>query len=198
MADRNASTAAPVWLGPNDSQDTAVGAAEPFGGGEMWVGECAIDGDVLVFDPSQATSARDLLSFYSMTQLRTRVFPRSLAERQIRELSDEARTTKAKADYARRDELRAVREAELATARAELSGRQREQVIQRHERYLGAHDIPYQGVRDTPADRKPGRRVKCHSCGIALDDFAGSLCNVCSEVLCSCGACACPRRAKGS
>ncbi|HEX8694155.1 MAG TPA: hypothetical protein VF746_17165 [Longimicrobium sp.] len=40
--------------------------------------------------------------------------------------------------------------------------------------------------------------AKQDACKIPLDDFAGSLCRVCADVLCSCGACACASRARRS
>lgn len=186
------------WLDAGAPGDAAVGAAEPFGGGRMWIGEHAADGDILVFDPAETSPLANRLSFYSMTQLRTRVFPRLVVAQQIREVADDVRTARAKKDYGRRAELREAHETGLATARAALADRQREEVVQRHERYLEAHGIAYQGVRKTPLDRRPGKRVRCHVCKAALDDFAGSLCCVCSDVLCSCGACACASRPRRS
>ena len=191
MAERQA-----AWLGAGNPDDAAVGAAEAFGGGRMWIGEHAADGDILVFDPAETSPSADRLSFFSMTQLRMRVFPRLVVARQIREVADDVRSARAKKDYRRRAELRVAHETGLATARVALAERQREQVVQRHERYLAAHGIAYQGVRTTPLDRRPSRRVRCHACKIALDDFAGSLCRVCGDVLCSCGACACASRAR--
>lgn len=171
----------------------AAEAADPFRSGKLWVGEHAADGDILVFDPAESSSADDRVSFYSMTQFRTRVFPRPLVTRQIREVTDDIRSARARQDYNRREELRVTHESELAAARAALVDRQREEAIHRHERYLTGHGIAYQGVQMTTPERKRSKRVKCHACGIPLDDFARSVCGVCKDVLCSCGACACAR-----
>ena len=58
--------------------------------------------------------------------------------------------------------------------------------------------LEYKGERETEPNHKTGRRTKCHSCGIPLDDFASAVCGICDGVLCSCGACACgsPSRTK--
>jgi hypothetical protein len=195
MADRR-SSAAPAPAGHGGTSAAALAAPQAPGGGRMWIGEHAADGDLLVFDPAQADPSADRLAFYSMTQLRTRVFPRAVVEKQIRELTDDLRSAGVKKDYHRRADLREARDIALASARADVAAAMREQVIQQHERYLAVQGITYQGVTTTPAGRKPSRRTRCHSCGIALDDFAESLCGVCSDVLCSCGACACASRGR--
>lgn len=184
------------WLGNSDQIEEVIDVDATFGGGKIWIGEHTADGDILVFDPAESSPTAERLSFFSLTQLRTRVFPRAVVARQIREITDRARATRAKKDYARRAELGVARASDLATARVALTSRQRGQVIERHERYLAGHGLPYKGVIPTPKDRKTGKRVRCHECGIALDDFVGTVCGACSDVLCSCGACACGTRAR--
>lgn len=191
MAEQLTPRAADVWLG---SGDPGGEAANAFAGGALWVGEHAADGDILVFDPSEASPYAERLSFFSLKQLRTRVFPRAVVTQQIRELADELRSARARQDYGRRAELRQAHESALATARTEVLERQREQVIQRHARYMAARGIEYRGVQTTPADRRPSRRARCHACSTPLDDFSGNLCCACGDVLCSCGACACASR----
>jgi hypothetical protein len=180
-----------VWLG-SQTIDAAVDAPDS-NQGEVWIGQHSVDADILVYDPSEYPSSPGLVSYFSMTQLRTRTFPRAFAAKTIGEVTDEIRAAQVKRDYQLRAQLSATRETELAGARAASLKVQREEAIQRHERYLASLEIPYKGVRSTPSDQRKSRRTKCGSCGIGLDDFARSLCNVCSEPLCSCGACACKR-----
>jgi len=196
MSEQNATHSAPTGssAGKAGKTGSTTGGGTSFNGGSMWIGEHSADGDLLVFDPAIQSNSAECVAFFSLGQLRTRVFPRAVVDRQITEVTDSVRKAKAKKDYGRRAQLLVVHEAERATERAAVSDRLRDQVIQRHERYLAAHNIAYQGVLPTPPDRKPRKRVKCHACGIALDDFTGSICGVCTDVLCSCGACACASR----
>jgi hypothetical protein len=189
--DNPAGATLPIWLG-SQMNNAAVDAPDSPRG-EVWVGQHSVDADILVYDPAGQPSSSDLLAYFSMTQLRTRTFPRAVAARTIAELTDEVQAAQVKRDYQLRAQLSATREAELAAARASSLKLQKEEAVQRHERYLASLEIPYKGVRSTPSDHRKSRRTKCGSCGIGLDDYAGSLCNVCSESLCSCGACACKR-----
>lgn len=198
MTARQTPASSPEWLGSGAQDAESVGAPERFGGTGLWIGKHAADGDLLVFDPAESDPAAERLSFFSMTQLRHRVFPRAVVATNVRELTDELQVARVKKEYADRAELRVVRDKENAVARADAAEKQREQVVAQHERYLAGLGVPYEGVRPTPPDHKPGRRVKCHHCGIAVDDFAGRVCVVCSAVLCSCGACSCGARAARS
>lgn len=169
----------------------AESASGPGDGEGLWIGQHAVDEDILVFDSTESDASAPRLSFYSLTQFRTRTFSRSLVGESIRAVTDDVRCARARKDYARRDELRAARQGEMETERAARDERQREAVHELHRRYLAGLGIEYQGVHDEPQTRKRTRRSVCHSCRIALDDFAGAVCGVCDGVLCSCGACGC-------
>lgn len=182
---------APVWLG----QDT--GGNEPFGGGSLWIGQHATDHDILVFDPSEADPCADVLSLYSLTQHRMRRFPRATVMHRIHPLTDEIGHARAKKDYATRAPLRAAHEEARAAERDEQRVRQRDDVLAAHRRYVDALGVTYQGVRESGVGRRGRHRTKCAACGLALDDFAGSVCGSCDGVLCSCGACACKAAPRG-
>lgn len=161
---------------------------------DLWIGEHVADGDILVRDGQTGPDdARH--SFYSLTQLRSRVFPAAVAATKITEVTDEIRLARARKDYARRDQLEADRVEAQAVARADVADRQCEQVIKLHEKYMEGHGVENEGVRETPSDHK-SRRSRCHACAITLDDFVGHVCVKCNEVLCSCGACACGSRSR--
>lgn len=168
------------------------------GSDSLWIGKHSIDGDLLVFDPTTADAGADPLSFYSLNQHRRRAFPRSIVERDIREVTDEIGSARAKKDYAARAETVAQRASALNVQREESMKTQREGVVEAHRRYLEQLGIEYAGVQETASLTRKSRRTKCHACGIALDDFAGVACGVCDGVLCSCGSCACgsPSRAR--
>lgn len=160
----------------------------------LWIGEHAADGDILVLD-GPATPDGGRLSYYSLTQLRSRVFPAAIAAAKIKQVTDEIRLARARKQYAQRSELEAEHEQARAVERADVAERQREQVIRLHEKYMEGHGVEDEGVRETPSNHK-SRRSKCHACSITLDDFVGRVCVKCNEVLCSCGACACGSRTR--
>jgi|GEM_PF-3227273 len=166
--------------------------------GKLWIGQHTADEDILVFDPAESDPGGNYLAFYSLTQYRRRTFPRSVVLEKIVPLADEIGSARAEKDYQRRATLEAEHGARLETADSERAQQQKHAVIEAHRRHLEAHGIEYQGVGETAVDGRKGRRTKCHSCGIALDDFAGTVCSVCHGVLCSCGACGCgsPVRAR--
>lgn len=161
----------------------------------LWIGEHAADGDILVLDGEPTGADGERLSYYSLTQLRSRVFPAHIAAAKIKEVTDEIRLARARKQYARRDELEAEQVEAQAVARADVADRQREQVIALHEKYMEGHGVEDEGVRETPSDHK-SRRSRCHACAITLDDFVGRVCVKCNEVLCSCGACACGSKSR--
>ncbi len=169
-----------------------AGSGAEFEAGKFWIGRHAADADVLVFDPSESDVVSDRVCLYSLAQHRNRTFPLSVVHDQIRGISDEENWEEAKRNYEDRAALRHEREEVAAAEKRERVEHQRQGVIAAHERYLAGLGIQNAGVVPTPEDFKPGRRSKCQSCGIALDDFAGSVCLVCNGILCSCGACACP------
>lgn len=179
-------------------EPTDVQGHEPFGDGQLWVGQHAGDGDILVFDPSAADPSADILTLYSLAQHRTRSFPRGTVVERVQPVGDEIAYARAKKDYAERATLRATHEEGLATARAERSDKQRNAIIGKHRRYVEALELAYEGVQAPAADARRGRVQKCHACGIVLDDFVGALCGICSGALCSCGACACGKPARRS
>ncbi len=185
MADRGTTRAAAA------GSSVAAGANGPMDGEGLWIGQHAVDRDILIFDSSEADAAAPLLSFYSLSQLRTRTFSRALLGTSIQRVTDDVRCARAKKDYARRDELLAEHEVERETERAARDERQRDLVLELHRKFLAGAGVEYQGVHDEPQTRKRARRSVCHSCRIPLDDFAGVVCGVCDGVLCSCGACGC-------
>jgi hypothetical protein len=182
MTKRASTAETPVWLG-----------SEAFGDGKLWIGQHDTDQDVLIFDPSEADPHAEVLSLYSLTQHRTRRFPRAIVLQRIQALNGDGGLDRAKSDYEQRDALRAAYEAEQAMEAVRSRSRQKEGVLSAHRRYLESLGLPYEGSRETGPDHRPGRRTKCHTCGIVLDDFAGAVCITCDGVLCSCGSCACGR-----
>jgi hypothetical protein len=185
MARQQSSGGTEVWLGKG------AGGQGAFGEGGLWIGQHAADQDILVFDPAESDVNASVISLYSLTHHRTRSFPRATVLDRIHPLEDELAFARARKDYEQRATLRAAHEEVMAEERTEQMSRQREPVLAAHRRYIESLGLDYQGERETPANHRPGRRSKCHACGIALDDFAGVVCVICDGVLCSCGACAC-------
>jgi hypothetical protein len=188
-ANKSASSAT-AWLDPENLRH------EAFGDGKLWIGQHAGDMDILVFDPSAADANAEVLSLYSLTQHRTRAFPRATVHERIAELTDKAARARAMEEYARRDTLRAAHEQALADEHALRRDRQRDAIIDAHRHHLETLGLDYDGVQET-GERRSGRVLKCHRCGIVLDDFVGVKCLTCSGVLCSCGACACGKQPSG-
>lgn len=182
--------ATPAWLGQESSTDS-------IGEGGIWVAQHAGDDDLLVFDPAEADSRPDVISFYSLAKHRRRSFPRAMVGSKITPVTDEVSNARALKDYARRAALQAERDGAREADRTAHAEQQREAVIEAHQRYVESLGITYEGVERTDGNRKSGRRTKCASCGIALDDFAHAACTVCGGVLCSCGACACGAPVRG-
>lgn len=195
MATRAQGKRSEVWIG-NDSPAEAE-ADGWFNGGRTWIGRHSADGDVLVFDPTVCDPAASNLSFFSLTELRQRRFPRAVVEQKIHEVTDAAEHADATERYGQWPALKAAHERERDAARAEVAERQKRGVIELHREFLEERGIAYEGVRETGSGQGASkrRRTKCHSCGIGLDDFAGSECVACGIVLCSCGACGCTRPA---
>jgi len=185
---RQATDPAEGWLGEQD---------KGFNGGDLWIGRHSVDGDVLVFDPTETDPTASNLSFFSLSQFRRRAFPRGAVEEKIAEITDKRQRSEAKKQYEKWAALKATHEEEQTAARATARTHQRERILEQHQQFLEGRNLPYEGVRDAhtegkkPAGLKRRRRTKCHSCGIALDDFVGAECVVCNGVLCSCGACGC-------
>lgn len=190
MTSRKRGADQPVWLGQEPAH------FEAFGGGELWIGEHTTDRDILVLDPAATDATAGVLSLYSLTQHRLRRFPRSLVQQMIRPLDDEPARARAREEYAGRASLREAHQDALSTARAEHMDGVREQMIGAHQRFVEKLGLEYQGVNPT-AGTKVRRAVKCHACGLGLDDFVGVACARCAGVLCSCGACACGKSARG-
>lgn len=167
------------------------GAGSEFDGEKLWIGRHAADQDTLVFDPAESAPAAERVSFYSLTQHRTRTFPRAVVLRQIHGLTDDISWHRARHDYDDRASRRQEHSEEAAAAQARVVEHQRQSVVEAHSRYLEGIGAENRGVTPTPAAHRPGRRSKCHVCGIGLDDFASSICVACNGVLCTCGGCAC-------
>lgn len=192
MSERTSEAEATVWLGEQTERK------EAFGRGGLWVGRHAMDDDVLVFDPAESDADAEVITLYSLTQHRTRSFPRATVLARIEAITDQVSRARAKKEYSQRAKRRSNHEAEVAAADTARRSRQREGVLAAHRRYIEALGLEYQGHRDTGADHRPGRRTVCHGCKIVLDDFAGAVCAICSGVLCSCGTCACGAPGKRS
>ena len=190
MNELGAGGTATSWLGQDSSRK---GVSKD----DLWVGRHSGDDDLLVFDPAEADPGAEVISFYSLVKHRRRSFPRGVVESRIQPVTDKASAKKALADYARRTTLQAERDGAREADRSAHAEQQRDAVIEAHRRWVESHGIEYGGVERTDGHRKSGRRTKCGSCGIALDDFAHAACAVCGAVLCSCGACACGVPARG-
>lgn len=157
----------------------------------LWVGRHSGDQDILILDRETSSFGSANVTLYSLTQHRTRTFPRSIVVEKIHEVDDPAEREKAVGEYSARSELKAVYDDGLRIAREEQHNRQRDAILVSHKRYLERIGVRAEGVTDRLPDFKGGRRVKCQVCGIPLDDFAGFVCVGCEGLLCSCGACAC-------
>jgi hypothetical protein len=181
----------PVWASSQPEQPDA------FGGGALWIGEHSGDNDILVLDPAETDSSADILALYSLTQHRTRRFPRTTVLDQVRMITDKAAHARAKKEYAQRATRRDGHERALESGQAERMDRMREGMIAAHQRFVAALGLEYKGVQKTSGETRAGRGTKCHVCEIALDDFVGMTCGICSRVLCSCGACACGKPVQG-
>lgn len=163
-------------------------------GGKIWVGRHSGDGDRLVYDPAVATAGSSNVSLFSLTQLRPRVFPRSVVEQRIAAITDSAERAAAMKEYKAWPSLKAKREAEEQKEKGEAAVRQRDGILALHRAFLETRGITYKGVRDSSEAPEKGHkraRTACGLCGIRLDDFVGSRCAACSAILCSCGACSC-------
>lgn len=177
--------------------NVAAGATDGrFNHGQMWIGRHSADQDVLVFDPAVSDAAATNLSFYSLTQFRTRTFPRAVAEQKIAEITEKKARAEAQELYEQRTARKAAHETEQSVAREERTGRHREGAIEAHRRYVTNLGIEYLGVRDTTGQEIRPRRSRCAVCGIAVDNFVGAACMVCNDLLCSCGACNCGTKAR--
>jgi len=163
-------------------------------GGKLWVGRHSGDGDRLVFDPAQASTGSTNVSLFSLTQLRPRVFPRSVVEERIAAITDAAERAEAVKAYKAWPKLKAKREVEEQKEKSEAAVRQRDSILALHQAFLENRGIAYKGVRDSSMAPEKGHkraRTACGLCGIRLDDFVGSRCAGCGGILCSCGACSC-------
>lgn len=181
----------PVW------PDWSIAHVDVSGDGKLWIGEHDGDHDILVFDPEVSDPASETLVLYSLTQHRTRRFPRALVRDRIHALTDDGARARAREDYERRtllrDDHRQAKEAE----QAERLDQVREGMVVAHQRFVENLGLEYQGVVITPDDGRAGRVTRCHVCDIVLDGFVGMTCVLCSAVLCSCGACHCGKPSRG-
>ena len=164
------------------------------------IGRHSVDGDTLVFDPSQTSPGASNVALFSLTQFRTRAFPQRVVEAQIEEIVDPEQRAKAEALYHAWPTHKAERDREMEQAKEASGARRREHILENHRRFLEGNGVAYQGVQDS-ADKVTGgsrkrARSACSRCSTPLDDFVGLRCVACMSVLCSCGACACaPSRA---
>jgi hypothetical protein len=179
-----------AWLGQPEEDGRATR------NGRIWVGRHTGDEDILVFDPAESESTAAVIELYSLTQHRARRFPIDTVRQRIEPISDQSAEAQAKKRYARRAELRAAHEESLAVAAEERRSRQRDAVVDAHRRFVDALGLEYQGVKESKPTRAVRTTPKCAACGIALDDFAGASCAICSRMLCSCGACGCGKSAR--
>lgn len=169
----------------------------PFDGSALWIGQHAVDGDILVFDPAESDATATRLAFYSLTQYRLRTFPRSIVSEHIRPVTEEARVQEIVRDYEQRETLRTAhteqQQRERSAVAADQLERQRAHILELHREYVRHWEVEYAGVQDSSEARTRRRLLSCRECGIALDDMLGLACNACNGVLCSCGACSCGR-----
>lgn len=166
--------------------------------GELWFGRHTGDGDILVLDPQRSNSASSNITFFSLTELRTRCFPPSVVSDRIQEISDPEQRALAEGRYREAALLAEQRERERKDAALEAHERLKERILEMHRAYLENRGLTYQGVQESSL-RVTGvgarrRTASCHQCGIRLDDFVQARCKGCYAVLCSCGACGCRPR----
>jgi hypothetical protein len=173
-------------------------SSDGFGGGSLWIGQHSADQDILVFDPAESDASAELVSLYSLTQHRVRRFPRAMALKNIKPLTDEMAFARAKKEYSQRATLRSAHEEAQTEAQAQRMDQVRENIVSAHRRYIEALGLAYVGVNPVNPDAKPGRVTKCHACGIILDGFVSATCGICSRAVCSCGGCACGKVAKNA
>lgn len=163
--------------------------------GSLRIGRHSVDGDMLVLDPSLGSAPAANVTFFSLTHLRPRSFPRQIVESKIEEVTDDAQRASAEELYRTWPTLQAERALEVERTRAEDSARRRERILESHRRFVEATGVAFRGVQDSAVKVPPGSRRRarssCQYCHTALDDFIGARCIGCSAVLCSCGACAC-------
>ena len=112
--------------GAEHTDENRAGKAGGFDLGKMWIGRHSADQDVLVFDPAVSDPGATNLSFYSLSQFRTRTFPRSVAEQKIAEITEKAARAEAQELYEQRTARKAAHESEQSEAREERAGRHRE------------------------------------------------------------------------
>jgi hypothetical protein len=189
VAERDNGGPTAVWLGDETERTSS------FGGGKLWIGTHSSDRDILVFDPAESDPNGEVLTLDSLTHHRTRSFPRSTVIERIDPVTDRSAITKARKAYEGRSALRVAHEETLEKEKTARKTRQRESLIAAHQNYLERLGLPYEGVRERGTGGST-RVLKCHACGIALDDFVGAVCVACSGALCTCGGCACGKPAK--
>ena len=177
--------------GAEHTDENRAGKAGGFNSGKMWIGRHSADQDVLVFDPEVSDPDATNLSFYSLSQFRTRTFPRAIAEQKIAEITEKKARAEAQAQYEQRTARKAAHDSEQSVAREGRTGKHREHAVEAHKRYVTNLGIEYLGVKDTTGQEIRPRRSRCGICGIAVDNFVGAACLACNDLLCSCGACNC-------
>src|SRR5687768_7975111 len=177
--------------GAEHTDESRARAAGGFNSGKMWIGRHSADQDVLVFDPEVSDPHAANLSFYSLSQFRTRSFPRAIAEQKIAEITEKKARAEAQAQYEQRTARKAAHDSEQSVAREGRTGKHREHAVEAHKRYVTNLGIEYLGVKDTTGQEIRPRRSRCAICGIAVDNFVGAACLACNDLLCSCGACNC-------
>jgi pyruvate/2-oxoglutarate dehydrogenase complex dihydrolipoamide acyltransferase (E2) component len=177
--------------GAEHTDEKRAGKAGGFNLGKMWIGRHTADQDVLVFDPEVSDANAANLSFYSLSQFRTRSFPRAVAEQKIAEITEKKARAEAQAQYEQRTARKAAHDSEQSVAREGRTGRHREHAVEAHRRFVTNLGIDYAGVKDTTGQEIRPRRSRCASCGIAVDNFVGAACLACNDLICSCGACNC-------
>jgi pyruvate/2-oxoglutarate dehydrogenase complex dihydrolipoamide acyltransferase (E2) component len=177
--------------GAEHTDENRAANAGGFNSGKMWIGRHSADQDVLVFDPEVSDPNATNLSFYSLSQFRTRSFPRAVAEQKIAEITEKKARAEAQAQYEQRTARKAAHDSEQSVAREGRTGKHREHAVEAHRRYVTNLGIEYLGVKDTTGQEIRPRRSRCGVCGIAVDNFVGAACLACNDLLCSCGACNC-------
>lgn len=162
------------------------------GSDKFWIGRHADDEDILVFDPALAQPSSGNVTFFSLTQFRTRSFAPKVAKERIRGITDAKEFSAAKRTYTRWPELKAERGNVEDRARTEALELRRSAVLERHEAFLSTlPDLGKEAAGKTGRATKRRRITNCLACHRVLETGMDLKCDRCSQHICTCGACAC-------
>lgn len=163
-----------------------------LGSDKLWIGRHAADEDILVFDPALDQPPSGNVTFFSLTQFRTRSFAPKVAKERIRGITDAKEFSAAKRTYTRWPELKAKQDGVDSRARTEALELRRSAMLQRHEAYLATlPELAEAAVTKTGRATKRRRITNCLVCQRILETGMDLTCDRCSQRICTCGACAC-------